>query len=71
MKKILAIIGSPNDEKSNTVMLVRDFLDIVSEYDSDNEREAISLRKKVDLIMDLSFNHQDKIRLGEYDANII
>lgn len=46
MKKILAIIGSPNDEKSNTATLVRDFLDTVSEYDSDIECEVISLGKK-------------------------
>ncbi len=30
MKKILAIIGSPNDKKSNTATLVRDFLIIGS-----------------------------------------
>lgn len=46
MKKILAIIGSPNDEKSNTVALVRDFLDTVLEYDKNVECEVISLGKK-------------------------
>lgn len=46
MKKVLAIIGSPNDEKSNTATLVRDFLDTVCEYDKEVECEVISLGKK-------------------------
>lgn len=45
MKKILAIIGSPNDEKSNTATMVRDFIENVREYNQDIECEVISLGK--------------------------
>lgn len=43
MKKILAVIGSPNNEKSNTATMVRDFLEMVKEHENDVEWEVISL----------------------------
>lgn len=43
MKKIIAIIGSPNNEKSNTVTMTRDFLDMVKQYNKNVEYEIISL----------------------------
>ena len=46
MKKILAVIGSPNDEKSNTATMTRDFLETVRQFNSDLEYEVISLGKQ-------------------------
>jgi multimeric flavodoxin WrbA len=43
MKKIIAVIGSPNDQKSNTCTMVRDFIDTVKQYYPDIESEIISL----------------------------
>lgn len=43
LKKITAVIGSPNDKKSNTCTMVRDFIDTVKQYYSDIESEVISL----------------------------
>jgi multimeric flavodoxin WrbA len=43
MKRILAIIGSPNDEKSNTATMTRDFLEQVRQFCPDCECEVISL----------------------------
>lgn len=43
MKKIVAVIGSPNNEKSNTVTMVKDFLEAVRQFDPDMEYEVISL----------------------------
>lgn len=46
MKKILAVIGSPNNEKSNTATMVRDFLEMVVQYNNHIEYEVISLGDK-------------------------
>jgi multimeric flavodoxin WrbA len=47
VKKILAVIGSPNDEKSNTATLARDFLDAVRQFcPEEMEYEVISLGKR-------------------------
>lgn len=43
MKKIFAVIGSPNNEKSNTATMVRDFLEMVKQYNSEVEYEVVSL----------------------------
>lgn len=43
MNKILAVIGSPNNEKSNTAAMVKDFLETVKENAPDTEYEIISL----------------------------
>jgi multimeric flavodoxin WrbA len=43
MKKIIAVIGSPNDEKSNTATMTRDFLETVKQFHPDSEYEVISL----------------------------
>jgi multimeric flavodoxin WrbA len=43
MKKILAIIGSPNGEKSNTRAMTLDFLDMVKEYSPNVEYEILML----------------------------
>jgi multimeric flavodoxin WrbA len=42
-KKVVAIIGSPNDAKSNTIAMTRDFLEMVKQYDRDTEYEVLSL----------------------------
>jgi multimeric flavodoxin WrbA len=46
MKKIVAIIGSPNNEKSNTVTMTRDFLETVGQFYPELEYEVISLGEK-------------------------
>ena len=46
MKKIVAVIGSPNNEKSNTIAMTKDFLDAVISCSSDTEYEIISLGDK-------------------------
>ena len=43
MKKILALIGSPNNAKSNTATMTRDFLESVTTISPDVEWEPISL----------------------------
>jgi multimeric flavodoxin WrbA len=43
MKKITAVIGSPNDAKSNTATMTRDFLETVKRFNPDVEYEVISL----------------------------
>jgi len=43
MGKILAVIGSPNDDKSNTATMVRDFLETVGRIDPAIECEVVSL----------------------------
>ncbi len=43
MKKILAVVGSPNNEKSNTAAMVRDFLEAVKENEPNMDYEIISL----------------------------
>jgi len=42
-KRVLAIIGSPNLEKSNTAALVSDFIDSMREIDPSIEAETVSL----------------------------
>lgn len=46
MKKITAIIGSPNNDTSNTLALISDFLANIQEYDSNIEYEIITLGNK-------------------------
>lgn len=46
MKKVIAVIGSPNNQKSNTVTMTRDFLELVKEYNREVEYEIISLGDK-------------------------
>ena len=49
MKKILAIVGSPNDKKSNTITMIYDLLETVRQNNPDVEYEIISLGKyKID-----------------------
>ncbi len=43
MKKITAVIGSPNDATSNTATMTRDFLETVKHFNPDVEYEVISL----------------------------
>jgi multimeric flavodoxin WrbA len=43
MKKIFAIIGSPNEKKSNTRAMTLDFLDMVKEYSPNVEHEILML----------------------------
>ena len=43
MKKVIAIIGSPNHEKSNTVTMTKDYLEMVKGFYSEVEYEVISL----------------------------
>lgn len=43
MKKIFAVIGSPNNEKSNTATMIRDFLETVRQYNDDVEYEVVTL----------------------------
>jgi multimeric flavodoxin WrbA len=47
MKKILAVIGSPNNEKSNTATMTRDFLEMVKQFHPDIEYEVLSLGDKI------------------------
>jgi multimeric flavodoxin WrbA len=46
LKKVLAIIGSPNGEKSNTRAMTVDFLDMVRQHYRDVEYEIIMLGEK-------------------------
>jgi len=46
MKKIVAVIGSPNNERSNTVAMTRDFLESVKQH-ADVAYEIISLGEQV------------------------
>ena len=46
MKKILAIIGSPNGEKSNTRAMTLDFLEMIKESCSRVEYEILMLGEK-------------------------
>jgi multimeric flavodoxin WrbA len=46
MKRILAVIGSPNDEKSNTATMVRDFVETIRRIDPAIECEVLSLGKR-------------------------
>lgn len=46
MKKILALIGSPNGKKSNTRAMTLDFLEMVKEYCPDIEYEILLLSEK-------------------------
>jgi multimeric flavodoxin WrbA len=46
MKKILAIIGSPNGSKSNTRTMTLDFLEMVKTYNPDVEYEIMMLEGK-------------------------
>jgi len=46
MKKIVAVIGSPNEEKSNTCALVSDFLQQVQALDATVQYEIISLGRR-------------------------
>jgi multimeric flavodoxin WrbA len=43
--KIIAIVGSPNNDKSNTVALLSDLLDSIRSTNSKIETEIISLGK--------------------------
>ena len=47
MKKIVAVIGSPNNEKSNTVTMTRDFLEMVMQFYPNMEYEVLSLGDKI------------------------
>ena len=43
MKNVIAVIGSPNDAKSNTATMTRDFLETVKRFHPDVRYEVISL----------------------------
>jgi multimeric flavodoxin WrbA len=42
-KKVFAIVGSPNDAKSNTIAMTRDFLEMVKQYNDRVEYVVLSL----------------------------
>jgi multimeric flavodoxin WrbA len=46
MKKVIAVIGSPNNEKSNTVTMTKDFLEVVRQFYPGMGYEVISLGEK-------------------------